>query len=297
MQPQLPDTPGTCYLFPGVELHLTSPLYARARVYSVAGFIRLESANAAWDGSSVRIRSLATGLSEEAFLDKTGAFVQEVELQSDTDNPLEFAVCDGMGRERARVVVVVRAGSVSDGNASSLTLPARQARSPMLDPSWPRFTQLVQRCLKLAAEVADKTGRDLDELCDHIRAQERYAEQAYEERNPTLYHECNDNLEKYRGYLAQLLGETLPRPAPPRPSEDEARAAIYCFRAYLSSVWKQVREKQRPDLEVRLTEIAAQARGLNQRVKSDPLSVLREINRLGAEVKKVEDFLLNAHPF
>jgi hypothetical protein len=296
MQPPLPQPPGTRFLFPGVELHLTSPLHSCDQVYSATGFVRLDSENAALDGGSVRIRSLATGLAEEAFLDKTGAFAQEVELQPETDNPLEFAVCDGVGRELARVVVVVRAGSVSDGGVPSLTLPAREGRSPMLDPPWPRFAQLVQRCLNLAAEVADKTGRDPDELCDHIHAQERYAEQAYEQRNPALYHECKDNLEQYRGYLAQLLGETLPRlPRPRRPPEEEARTAIDRFRAYLSSVWKQVREKQRSDLEARLTEIAAQARGLSQRIKSDPLSVLRDVNRLGAEVEKVAEILQNHH--
>jgi hypothetical protein len=149
--------------------------------------------------------------------------------------------------------------------------------------------------LNLAGEVADKTGRDPQELCDHIHAQERYAEQAYEERNQTLYHECQENLEQYHGYLAQLLGETLPRPPrPSRPPEEEARAEINRFRAYLSSVWKQVRDKQRTDLEACLTDIAAQARGLSQRVKSDPLSVLRETNRLGKEVEKVAH-CLHAH--
>lgn len=164
----------------------------------------------------------------------------------------------------------------------------------MLDPPWPRFAQLVQRCLNLAAEVADKTGRDPDELCDHIHAQERYAEQAFEERNAALYHECNENLVTYSGYLMRLLGDTLPRPPRPgRPPREEARSEIERFRAHLSAVWKQVREKQRADLEARLSEIAAQARGWSQRVKSDPLSVLREANRLGAEVEKVANLLRN----
>jgi ATP-dependent Clp protease ATP-binding subunit ClpA len=168
------------------------------------------------------------------------------------------------------------------------------SRGQMLDPPWPRFAQLVQHCLSLAAEVAAQTGRDAEELCEHIRAQERYAEQAYEEHNQTLYRECNDNLEKYSGYLTQLLRDTLPRPPrPSRPPEEEARSEIDRFRAYLSAVWKQVREKQRADLEARLTEIAAQARGLSQRVKSEPLSVLRETNRLGTEVEKVADLLQN----
>ncbi|HTU92185.1 MAG TPA: hypothetical protein VMF69_19035 [Gemmataceae bacterium] len=293
-----PSTNNARYLFPGVELRLTSPLNSCDPVYPATGIVRLEAANAALVGCSVRIRSLNTGLAEEAFLDERGAFAQEMELQPETDNALEFAVCDGVGREMARVVVVVRhqirAGSASDGGNLSLALPARQARHPMLDPPWPRFAQLVQRCLSLAAEVADKTGHDPDELYDPIRAQERYAEQAFEERNQTLYQECNDNLEEYGGYLKQLLGDTLPRPPRPgRPPEEEARFEIERFRVYLSSVWKQAREKQRADLEVRLSEIAAQARGWSQRAKSDPLSVLREANRLGAEVEKVADQLPN----
>ncbi len=290
-----PSTDDTRYFFPGIELHLTSPLRSDDPTYSATGFVRLESGNAALDGSFVRIRSLVTGLAEEVFLDDHGAFAQDVELQPETDNPLEFTVCDGSGREMARVVAAVRlprAGSVSDGSSPSLTLPARVNRSPILDPPWPRFARLVERCLGLAAEVAETTGRNPDELCEHIRAQERYAEEAYEQRDQTLYHECNDNLEKYRGYLMQLLGDTLPRPPrPSRPPEEEARSEISRFRTYLSAVWKQVREKQRSDLEARLSEIAAQARGLSQRAKSEPLSVLRETNRLGKEVEKVADLL------
>jgi hypothetical protein len=292
-----PADAGTRYYFPGVELLLTSPLSTDDLVYPASGFVRLESGNAALDGSFVRIRSLVTGLAEEAFLNEHGAFAQDVELQPKTDNALEFAVCDGSGQELARVVAVVqpsRGGSVSGGGDPSLTLPARVNRRAILDPPWPRFARLVERCLNLAAEVAGKTGRNPDELCEHIRVQQRYAEQACEERDQALYHECNDNLEKYGGYLMQLLGDTLPRPPrPSRPPEEEARSEIERFRAYLSAVWKQVREKQRSDLEARLSDIAAQARGLSQRAKSEPLSVLREMNRLGTEVEKVADLLHN----
>jgi hypothetical protein len=132
-------------------------------------------------------------------------------------------------------------------------------------------------------EVADRTGRYPEELCEHIRAQQRYAVQAHEDHNQTLYRECTDNLEKYAGYLMELLRDTLPRPPRPSlPSEEETRAELEPFRAYLSLVWKQVRECKRPDLETRLTEIASQARGLSQRIKSEPLAVLRDTNRLGA---------------
>jgi hypothetical protein len=298
MQPQPSSHPadvGTRYFFPGVELHVTSPLSTDDLVYPATGFVRLQSGNAALEGSFVRIRSLVTGLAEEAFLDEHGAFAQDVEIQPGTDNALEFAVCDGSGREMARAVAVVRHPSRVLGAAQPLPAQPRQSnRRAILDPPWPRFARLVERCLNLAAEVAGKTGRNPDEFCEHIRVQERYAEQAYEQRDQTLYHECNANLEKYGGYLMQLLGDTLPRP--PRPSrspEEEARSEIDRFRAYLSAVWKQVREKQRSDLEARLSDIAAQARGLSQRAKSDPLTVLRETNRLGTEVEKVADFLHN----
>jgi molecular chaperone DnaK len=476
-------THGTCYLFPGVELHLTSPVNTRDLSYHATGVVSMKLADGVLEGGSVRIRSLATGLTEEAFLDERGTFAQNLELQKETDNALEIAVCDGVGEELARVVVCVRhqgdapqlgqavlptqlitkplqievlsrggqrikqvvapigatlpgvfrctcrthdqAGRIvvpifeenrivkqmviedldptlpvgspvevefaidvkhtievrvrvrasagpGEGEiyerceAATLSAPPpprrptraeidevqkqieellpqfsgsfrtrlrtkaqriRQdlfealryddepkaiqrmaelrellqqletSRGQMLDPPWPRFAQLVQHCLSLAAEVADKTGRERAELSEHIHAQERYAEQAYEEYNQPLYRECTDNLEKYAGYLHQLLNDALPRP--PRSSrspEEEARSQLDRFRTYLSAVWKQVRERQRADLEARLTEIAGQARGLTQRVKTEPMVVLHDTNRLGTEVEKVADLLQNRRP-
>jgi molecular chaperone DnaK len=167
------------------------------------------------------------------------------------------------------------------------------AKGQALDPPWPRFTGLVRRCLDLAAEVAKATGRVPDELFEHVYAQERYAEQAYEEQNAALYRECNENLEKYAAYLEQLLRDTLPRPLPQpiRPPEEEARDDLDRFRSYLAHVWKQVRQKGRPDLEPRLAEVARQAQGLAGRLKTDPHAVTREARRLGTEVSKVEDLL------
>jgi hypothetical protein len=166
-------------------------------------------------------------------------------------------------------------------------------RGQALDPPWPRFAQLIRHCLDQAAAVADKTGRDREELFEHVHAQERYAEQAYEEHNQALYRECRENLEKYAGYLQQLLRDALPRPAagPTRPPEEEARAEVERFRSFLAAVWKQVRARGRADLENRLGAIARQAAGLSQRVKTEPLAVLRDTNRLGTEVQKVSEWL------
>src|SRR5207247_186503 len=95
------------------------------------------------------------------------------------------------------------------------------SRGLVLDPPWPRFAQLVRRCLELAGEVTERTGRDRQELTEHVHAQERYAEVAYEEQNQRLYRECWDNLEKYAGYLEQLAREALPRFAPEPQLEPE----------------------------------------------------------------------------
>src|SRR5262249_32022788 len=93
-----------------------------------------------------------------------------------------------------------------------LVQQAISARTQMLDPPWPRFAQLVRDCLNVAADVARQTGRDRQELVDHVHTQERYAEKAYEDHNQPLYRECRENLEKYSGYLTQLLRDSLPRP-------------------------------------------------------------------------------------
>jgi hypothetical protein len=176
---------------------------------------------------------------------------------------------------------------------------AEAARGRALDPPWPRFALLVRRCLDLAAEVADRTGREREELFEHVHAQERYAEQAHGEVNQALYRECWDNLDKYAEYLDNLRQDTLPRPAAQRtlPPEEEARDALEQFRAYLASVWKQVRRKERHDLEARLREVAQQAGGLSGRANADPRDVLRVVRRLATEIIKVDDELTgNRHP-
>ncbi|HVS38981.1 MAG TPA: Hsp70 family protein [Gemmataceae bacterium] len=488
---------GTRYLFQGsgvrgqgsgdkvLELHVASPANTPDPKYQLTGVVRIGAASTDpcpltpdpfLEGASVRIRSLATGLTEEVFLDERGSFAQDLVLQRETVNVLELAVCDGEAREVARVVVPVRCqeagralgrgvlptqiiakplqievlnrsgqrvkqvvapiGATLPGafqltcrthdQAGRIVVPifeenrvvkqmvvsdldpnlpvgspvevefaidvkhnievrvrvrqsggrertesavieaAAPARRPTradidealgmidellpqfsggfrtrirskatqlhqdllealryddepkavqrmaemrellqslessrgqgLDPPWPRFAQLVRRCLDLAAEAAQATGRDRNELFEHVHAQERYGEQAYEEQNQALYRECRENLEKYVGYLDQLLRDALPRPAEPTPQlspEEEARNVLDRFRNYLTAVWKQVRAKQRGDLEPRLTEIAALARGLSQRMKTEANAVIREARRLGAEVHKIEEFLQN----
>src|SRR5262249_52912905 len=172
-----------------------------------------------------------------------------------------------------------------------LLAQAERVRSQVLDPPWPRFAGLVKHCLELAASVSEHTGRDRDELAQHVHAQERYAEQAHEEHNESLYRECWDTLEKYANYLSQLLDGGLPgrRAAPPkkRPPEEEARDEVDRFRKLLSQVWKQAREKKRADLDYFLGDIARSAGGLSGRMKDDPHAAIREARRLTLEVEKI----------
>lgn len=487
-------TYGTHYLFPDaapigsaqldLELHLTSPLSVRNAAYQITGVVRTvdmadrhrpgTKSDPVLDGASVRVRTLASGLLEEAFLDPRGTFAQDLELLPDADNQIELIVVDAQGEDKARAMAAIRHQSgarslgqavlptqiitkplqievldrarrrvkqvvapigatlpgtfrvtcrtqdqagrvvlpifeenrvvkqmVIDGLSLDLAVgseveielaidgkhqitirvkvqngngaydrvdmatveaappPRRPTRAEIdevrgqidelllsyagafrtkmraraqrlhddllealrfddepksiqrmaelrelqqqlegqkgqqLDPPWPRFTQLVRRCLDLAAEVAEATGRNREDLFEHVHAQERYAEQAYEEHNQALYRECLENLEKYAGYLDRLKRDALPRPmaAPSRPPEEEAKQELEQFRTFLASVWKQVRAGKRADLETRLPDIAKRAAGLGQKLKTEPVSVLRDVRRLTTEVSRIEDLV------
>jgi molecular chaperone DnaK len=464
-----------------LELHVTSPATTGEIAYQATGVVRSwphqtdialssiqdrKSKIQNHEGASVRIRSLTTGLVEESFLDANGTFAQDVELEPEQDNTLEWTVCDADGRECARVLTVVRHESqgrpmgrgvlptqlvvkplsievldhgrqrvkqvvarvgaalpgvfrcvcrtadqsgrvvvpiyeenrivkqlvielldpslpvgspvevefaidcthsiqvsvlVRDANrresatiepAPSPPRPTRadvdevrqglelaldqltgrqrtrlraraeqvrldllealsyddepraiqrmaelrdllhQAeliRSQALDPPWPRFAQLVRQCLDLASELVQRTGRDREELFQHVHAQDRYAEQANEEHDQALYRECWDNLVKYAGYLARLLEDSLPRPAPQpsHPPEEAAREEVAHFRGLLSTVWKRIRSAERTDLEPRLAELARSASGFTARLKTEPIAVLRDARRLCVEVEKI----------
>lgn len=170
----------------------------------------------------------------------------------------------------------------------------------VLDPPWPRLAALVRECLTLASRVSEQTGRDRDELCQYVLAQERYAEQAHDEHNPSLYRECWENLEKYARYLSQLLDDTLPGKranALPTPSpEIEAREELNEFRQLLTQVWKRAREKKRADLDYHLGDIARAAAGLSTRMKDDPHAGIREARRLILELQRIAAQMIDPAP-
>src|SRR5262249_8724310 len=130
-----------------------------------------------------------------------------------------------------------------------------------LDPPWPHFQELVAEALSLAALVAEATGGEREALTAHVHEQERFAQQAHDERNAELYRACWENLQKYLFHLGGLLPDVAdegPR-AKPRPADEEARSQLERFRSYLAAVWKRVRVKGKPKLDERLKAVAAQA--------------------------------------
>jgi molecular chaperone DnaK len=162
-----------------------------------------------------------------------------------------------------------------------------------LDPPWPHFQELVDEALNLAAAVAEATGSEREALSAPVYEQERYAQQAHDERNQVLYRSSWENLQKYLFHLGGLLPNAGGAGASPRPraADEDARALLERFRSYFAAVWKRVRVKGKPKLDERLRAVAAQAQGLNARLKEDAPAVIRELRRLMAEVYKVEQHL------
>jgi hypothetical protein len=287
-----------------LEFQLTSPAQCVATPYTLDGVVRVASQVPLPPGYSVRVRSLDTGFAEETFLDGEGKFAQEWKLAKDQTTPLEITLCDVAGREVGQFVVPVSCGVTTEGGGAAL------------EPAWPQFAKLVRQCIHLAGDVAQRTGREREDLFAHVHAQERYAEQAFAVGDPKAYRECRENLERYQAYLGQLLDEgekwsparclAIPaRPASSGPVEDETLNSVAQadvddavrreherFRGTLAAVWKEARGRGRSDIEVRLREIAGQANGLSQRVKQDPRAVrpllavlVRAVDRLAEELQ------------
>jgi hypothetical protein len=277
------------------EVQVTSPTTTADSPYRLTGTAFHECGTPI--GASLRVRSLATGWTEEVFLDSQGAFEHELELAPDDGSAREYelTVCDQQGREAACVTIRIphSAGNALSVDHGSVDGRMQAAYAPSLDPPWPACLQRIRKCLHLAAAVAQATGRNREELLQYVHAQERYAEQAHKENNRILYRECLENLEKYAAYLEQMQEASRPRPlqvAPPVIEED-ARIAVDRLRSELAAVWKETRSLRRDDLEARLKQVAAQAQGLGQRCKADAVAACAEAKRLLSELESINQVL------
>lgn len=161
-----------------------------------------------------------------------------------------------------------------------------------LEPPWTLFEQFVERALDLAEIVAERTERNLASLMQPIHSHRHFGEQAFAEKNATMYQECWGSLRRYVSSLEDLLKAAEPSQTDIEiDPEEEARYEVERFRHLLSATWKQAQSLGREDLDGELRKIAEQGQGLNARVKDDPHSAIREARRLTTELGKIEERL------
>jgi hypothetical protein len=158
------------------------------------------------------------------------------------------------------------------------------------------LTQLVKRCLYEAANVADKTGRDREQLFAPIYAQEQTAEQAHAEKNALVYRECFDHLRALAADLIRLQDDISPAPLARRDSDygcsmHDVQDALRDLQAYLQAVLPAAQLKGRQDITDRLREFEQQRASLADRGKRDVPGALREVRRLLSEVGRMEQEL------
>jgi hypothetical protein len=270
------------------NLKLTSPLSTTDLSYQLTGTVDAPNHE---EGASVRVRSLESGWADEVFLDACGEFQHPLVLAPNADQDYELSAVNAKGRVVWCSTIRIRHRTVEDAGGDSSDPHANLEYASGLEPPWPVCAQRIRNCLHLAATVAQESGRKCEELLQYVHAQERYAEQAHKDRNPVLYRECLDNLEKYADYLEELHRAAEPQPLqmpPPVMEEGDLRSAVDHMRSALSTVWKKARAKGRGDLEPRLKEVAAQAQGLVQRSKVDPERALEEAKYLRAEIESIQ---------
>jgi hypothetical protein len=269
------------------DLELTSPLTTTDLAYRLAGTVNAPEAE---EGASIRVFSLDAGWAEEVFLDPRGAFQLPLDLTPNDNQNYELSAVDAKGRVVWQSTICIRHRDQNEVADSTPCTLENLSDVPGLEPPWSICVQRIRNCLHLAATVAQRTGRKCEELLQYVHAQERYAEQAVKDRNAALYRECLDNLDKYAAYLEEMCRAADPQPLqmpPPVIEERELRTTIEQVRTELASVWKYARAKNRGDLELKLKEVAAQAQGLGQRSKADPVKAFEVANHLRAEIESI----------
>jgi hypothetical protein len=171
-----------------------------------------------------------------------------------------------------------------------MELATLQIRYPPLQ----RLTQLVKRCLFEAANLADRTGRNREQLFAQIYAQEQAAEEAHAEKNVLVYRECFDNLLALAADLERLGEEMLPlsqRDPQRMPSVHDVQDELKNLEAYLAAVLPAAELKERRDFVEQLQALDQRREGLAERGKRDAGAALGETRRALAEVARIDQAL------
>ncbi|MFM7149261.1 MAG: hypothetical protein ACKO23_05420, partial [Gemmataceae bacterium] len=174
---------------------------------------------------------------------------------------------------------------------------ARKVSGQTLEPSAKEFKLLARDCLDRAGKLADRTGQNREELFHHVHSQERFAEKAREEFDPKSYRECWDNLKGFGRYLDHFLKQGQSSASSPSLSQEEqSRKELERFRESLAKTWKAVRQAGREELEDRLNRLANEAKGLHGRLRSDPGTAMRDIQKYRAETEEISNLLAEPLP-
>jgi hypothetical protein len=161
-------------------------------------------------------------------------------------------------------------------------------------PPLQRLTQLVKRCLFDAADLADRTGRDREQLFQQVYAQEQAAEQAHAEHDVRRFREAFDNLLALAADLERLQTERAPasrRDARGAPSAHDVLDAIQDLQSYLAVAVQTAEQQGRSDLVKKLQELDGRRSAWAERGQREPALVWRDVRKALADVARMEQSL------
>jgi hypothetical protein len=206
---------------------------------------------------------------------------------------------DGFTARRSALQAAADAGNVD--KAAALFAELQALREQMLlapalirYPPFQRLTQMVKRCLFEAADLADRTGRDREQLFAPIYVQEQVAEKAHAEKDVRRYREALDNLNALAADLERAQADVTPpsqRGSGRVPTGHDVTDAVKDLQAYLSAVVSAAELKNRADFVKQLQELQGQCDAWADRGKREPAQALRDLRKALAAAAQMEQLL------
>lgn len=286
-------THGTRYVFSLAELnrgdtgelalHWTSPELTDATTYRASGVVRLNApateplTHDLIPGGSVRLRSLATGLIEEAFLNERGGFHAEIDLKADSDNAIEATLCDGSGGDLATTTLTLRHSSQQRALARAV-LPTQLITKPLqlevLNRNRQRAKQVVvpvgaplPGTFKTTCRTQDQAGRIVVPIFEENRIVQQMVVEALDPRLPIgtpvevefaidVAHTITVQV-RIRNAALGLERVESARIDPPPPPRCPTRAEVEATQTRIEAVLSQLAGTVRTRMRTRLAQLRA----------------------------------------
>jgi hypothetical protein len=161
-------------------------------------------------------------------------------------------------------------------------------------PPWQRVAQLIKRCLFEAAALADRTGRDREQLFAQIYAHEQKAEQAHAEMNAELYRASFENLSGLATELERSRVDSTPpsqRSGNRGATVHDVADAVKDLHSYIAVVLPVAELRGRTEAATKLHELSSRTGAWTERGKREASAALREVLAALAEVALIEQAL------